>query len=171
MNHYLTIFDESLYVYDQQLWIFLILLGSSSTNQGSVSQPGYRRCGQKIRRTVEQPYRFQQTTLPDKGQQAEGQVSEGMSPSRCFNRFHHATYHNYSVLQYSNIILFFVQDVADYKTKGKVGSVSMPMPVPMGMMANCMAPKPMMKGNMDDEDDDDEEEDEEEDDDEYDDDE
>lgn len=62
-----------------------------------------------------------------------------------------------------------MQDVADYKTKGKVGSVS--VPVPMGMMANCMAPKPMMKSNMDDEDDDEEEEDEEEDDDEYDDDE
>lgn len=46
----------------------------------------------------------------------------------------------------------------------------MPMPMAMGMMANCMAPKPMAKSNMDDEDDDDEE-DEEEDDDEYDDDE
>lgn len=90
MNHYLTIFDESLYFatfYDQQLWIFLILLGSSSTNQGSVSQPGYRRRGQKTGRTVEQPHRFQQTTLPDKGQQAEGQVSKGMSPTRCFNSF------------------------------------------------------------------------------------
>ncbi|KAK7170677.1 hypothetical protein R3I94_000776 [Phoxinus phoxinus] len=64
----------------------------------------------------------------------------------------------------------YQKDVADYKTKGKVGSVSMPMPMAMGMMANCMAPKPMAKSNMDDEDDD-EEEDEEEDDDEYDDDE
>jgi len=67
-------------------------------------------------------------------------------------------------------IYFFVQDVADYKTKGKVGGVSMPMPMAMGMMGNCMAPKPMAKSNMDDEDDE-EEEDEEEDDDEYDDDE
>ncbi|XP_056124638.1 high mobility group protein B3a [Rhinichthys klamathensis goyatoka] len=64
----------------------------------------------------------------------------------------------------------YQKDVADYKTKGKVGGVSMPMPMAMGMMANCMAPKPMAKSNMDDEDDD-EEEDEEEDDDEYDDDE
>lgn len=64
----------------------------------------------------------------------------------------------------------YQKDVADYKTKGKVGGVSMPMPMAMGMMANCMAPKPMAKSNMDDEDDDDEE-DEEEDDDEYDDDE
>lgn len=46
----------------------------------------------------------------------------------------------------------------------------MPMPMAMGMMGNCMAPKPMAKSNLDDEDDD-EEEDEEEDDDEYDDDE
>ncbi|XDV18509.1 hypothetical protein PO909_024183 [Leuciscus waleckii] len=53
----------------------------------------------------------------------------------------------------------YQKDVADYKTKGKVGGVSMPMP--MAMVA---------KSNMDDEDDD-EEEDEEEDDDEYDDDE
>lgn len=63
--------------------------------------------------------------------------------------------------------MLFAQDVADYKTKGKVGAVSMGM----GMMGNCMAPKPMMKSNMDDEEDDEEEEDEEEDDDEYDDDE
>uniref|UniRef100_A0A8C1G1C5 High mobility group box 3a n=1 Tax=Cyprinus carpio TaxID=7962 RepID=A0A8C1G1C5_CYPCA len=61
----------------------------------------------------------------------------------------------------------YQKDVADYKTKGKVGAVSMGM----GMMGNCMAPKPMMKSNMDDEEDDEEEEDEEEDDDEYDDDE
>lgn len=60
-----------------------------------------------------------------------------------------------------------MQDVADYKTKGKVGGVSMGM----GMMASCMAPKPMMKSTMGDEEDDEEEDDEEEDDDEYDDDE
>lgn len=61
----------------------------------------------------------------------------------------------------------YQKDVADYKTKGKAGGVSMGM----GMMGNCMAPKPMMKSNMDDDEDDEEEEDEEEDDDEYDDDE
>ncbi|XP_050970076.1 high mobility group protein B3a [Labeo rohita] len=62
----------------------------------------------------------------------------------------------------------YQKDVADYKTKGKAGGG---MSMGMGMMGNGMAPKPVMKSNMDDEDDDEEDEDEEEDDDEYDDDE
>lgn len=108
--------------------------------------------------STKQPYLIKANKLKDKYQKACRDLDASLV-------FQHVT-----CKEFDNITcLFFLQDVADYKTKGKVGSVSVPMP--MGMMANCMAPKPVMKSNMDDEDDDEEEEDEEEDDDEYDDDE
>ncbi|KAI4892367.1 hypothetical protein NFI96_023302 [Prochilodus magdalenae] len=61
----------------------------------------------------------------------------------------------------------YQQDIADYKSKGKVGGMGMSMGVnmgaSMGMGMMGMAPKPMMKSSMDDEDDE-EDEDEEDDD-------
>lgn len=98
----------------QQLWVFPVLLGTSSTNQGPTSQSGYWRCGQKTRRDVEQSRRCQQTTLPDKGQQAEGQVSKGMSRSMCLKS---CKSHNYSTFQYSVLLFFRMLPITKQRAK------------------------------------------------------